>query len=487
MVSGIYFSCQGESHKATCKPCQDFSHSYATSSGIAVAIVCDGHGGERYFRSQYGAKLAAKVTDEAVWSFVQNIDVNLFKGKPYTALGPILPDKGNTEKPTNKEFIAFRQLFSNILYRWDEKINAHAEANPLNDWEKKHVKEKYLNEFKSQMALKREQRTMLEKMYGCTLMVYVQTPDFWFAFHIGDGKMIAYKIVNGKVQWKEPVPWDDRCFLNKTTSLCDSDALNEFRFCYQGNGEFPDAVFLGSDGLDDSFGEETNLVNFYIQVIKMLATDDEDIEITRKSLRETLPQLSKIGSKDDMSIATVFNLEKLKANIQLFVDWQRELVSSRIDEINLRIDGLKDKRDKIKKSGKTDNNSVIELNYAIKDLNRARTDRNDLIKKYDILADELGDSHYPIPDDEESKENPEKDEIPSIEAAEQIDSSNPLKGSDVNSVDMDKEHTPETDASTEKVQSSGVEDGASPCMSTKDHKSYPRNIPVTGDSNEVNE
>lgn len=337
------------------------------------------------------------------------------------------------------------------------------------------------------MALKREQRTMLEKMYGCTLMVYVQTPDFWFAFHIGDGKMIAYKIVNGKVQWKEPVPWDDRCFLNKTTSLCDSDALNEFRFCYQGNGEFPDAVFLGSDGLDDSFGEETNLVNFYIQVIKMLATDDEDIEITRKSLRETLPQLSKIGSKDDMSIATVFNLEKLKANIQLFVDWQRELVSSRIDEINLRIDGLKDKRDKIKKSGKTDNNSVIELNYAIKDLNRARTDRNDLIKKYDILADELGDSHYPIPDDEESKENPEKDEIPSIEAAEQIDSSNPLKGSDVNSVDMDKEHTPETDASTEKVQSSGVEDGASPCMSTKDHKSYPRNIPVTGDSNEVNE
>ena len=47
--------------------------------------------------------------------------------------------------------------------------------------------------------------------------------------------------------------------------------------------------------------------------------------------------------------------------------------------------------------------------------------------------------------------------------------------------------TPEADASTEKVQSSGVEDGASPCMSTTYDKSYPRNIPVTGDSNEVNE
>lgn len=315
MVSGINFSCQGESHKATDKPCQDFSHCYTTSNGIAVAIVCDGHGGERYFRSQYGAELAAQVTDEAVWSFVQNIDGDLFKGKQYTAVGPILPNNGNTEKPINKEFIAFRQLFSNILYRWNEKINDHAEANPLNDWEKNHVKEKYLNEFKSQMALKREQRTILEKTYGCTLMVYVQTPDYWFAFHLGDGKMIAYKIVNGKVQWKEPVPWDDRCFLNKTTSLCDSDALNEFRFCYQGNGEFPDVVFLGSDGLDDSFGEETNLVNFYIQVIKMLATDG--IEATKKSLEETLPQLSKIGSKDDMSVATVFNLDKIKANVQL--------------------------------------------------------------------------------------------------------------------------------------------------------------------------
>lgn len=106
-----------------------------------MAIVCDGHGGERYFRSQYGAELAAQVTDEAVWSFVQNIDGDLFKGKQYTAVGPILPNNGNTEKPINKEFIAFRQLFSNILYRWNEKINDHAEANPLNDWEKNHVKE----------------------------------------------------------------------------------------------------------------------------------------------------------------------------------------------------------------------------------------------------------------------------------------------------------------------------------------------------------
>lgn len=487
MVDGINYSCLGESHKSTDKPCQDYSLCYATSNGIAVAIVCDGHGGERYFRSQYGAEFAAKVTENAVWSFVQNVDASLFKGKKYTVEGPILPDKGDTEKPTNKEFIVFRQLFSNILYEWNEKINEHAESNPINEWEEKHVKEKYLNEFKSQMAMDREQRTILEKTYGCTLMAYVQTPNYWFAFHIGDGKMIAYKINNGKMQWKEPVPWDDRCFLNKTTSLCDSDALNEFRYCYEGDGDFPDAVFLGSDGLDDSFGEETNLVNFYIQVIKMLANDG--IDATRKSLEETLPQLSKIGSKDDMSVAIIFNLGKLKDNVQLFVDWQRGLVASHIDEINNRIDGLKAKRDKIKKSGKKDNNSVIELNYAIKDIERARADRTDLIKKYDRLADELGDSHYSLSDEDGEIENispsdvneVQPEDVKVVEAPSNDESQHSeeklLAESAVSSETPDKQSTGEA-----KVEDGNLDKPEGNIIPETEVKPYPRNIPVTGDS-----
>lgn len=452
MTDGIYHSCQGESHKASGKPCQDYSYCYAASNGIAVAIVCDGHGGERYFRSQYGAKIAAEVTDKAIWNFVQNVDASLFKGKPYTAVGPVMPDKGDVEKLTNNDFFAFRQLFSNILFRWNELINEHAEKNPINRWERTHVKEKYINEFNSQMSLNREQRTILEKTYGCTLMVYAQTQDYWFAFHLGDGKMIAYKVANGKVQWKEPVPWDDRCFLNKTTSLCDSDALNEFRYCYEGDGEFPAAVFLGSDGLDDSFGEETNLVNFYIQVIKMLANDG--IDATMKSLKEALPQLSKIGSKDDMSVATIFNLDVLKDNVQLFVDWQRDLVASRIDEVNRRIDGLKTKHDKIKKSGKKDNNSAIELNYAIKDIEHAKVDRADLIRKYDRLADELGDSHYSLSDEEDDvedcsssnvnevqSENIKVVEAPSKSQSLQSEERKGIKKSSVDSVDTDNQST----------------------------------------------
>lgn len=456
MIEGINFSCQGESHKSTDKPCQDYSKCYVTSNGTGIAIVCDGHGGERYFRSQAGAKLAAEVTDNAIWTFVQNVDPSLFVGKPYTAMGPILPEKGDVKKPTNKEFIAFRQLFSNILYRWNEKINEHAEKNPINEWEKAHVKDKYIKEFETQMSLSREDRTILEKTYGCTLMVYVQTKEYWFAFHLGDGKMIGYSIQNGKVQWKEPVPWDDRCFLNKTTSLCDSDAINEFRYCYEGDGKFPVAVFLGSDGLDDSFGEETNLVNFYIQVIKMLAKDGEDE--TLKSLKETLPQLSKIGSKDDMSVATIFDIDVLKNNVQLFIDWQRDLVGNRIDEINRKIAELKDKRDNIEKSGKKDNNSVIELNYAVKDLQRAKSDRDSLIKKYNLIADELGDSHYPNLEDEVDNKK-EKEENITVQDSQKVEVSK------AESTNREQNKTVSESSQNEDV----------------DSKPYPRNIPVTGD------
>jgi hypothetical protein len=46
---------------------------------------------------------------------------------------------------------------------------------------------------------------------------------------------------------------DKKCHDNITTSLCDFDVINEFRFCYNGDGPFPYAVFLCSDGLENSF------------------------------------------------------------------------------------------------------------------------------------------------------------------------------------------------------------------------------------------
>jgi serine/threonine protein phosphatase PrpC len=216
-MNDIHIHCQGESHKASDKPCQDYSYSYS-SDELSIAIVCDGHGGERYFRSQWGSQFATEVIESVVKEFVRTTSKSLFRGEPFTAEGVVT----GTEKKLSYIDKEMRQMFSSIITRWEERIKEHAGETPVTEWEEENVPKKYIDEFLEGKSL--------EKQYGCTLMAYVQTKTYWFAFHLGDGKCIAF--YDDDNVWNEPIPWDDRCFLNKTTSICDSDAINEFRYCY---------------------------------------------------------------------------------------------------------------------------------------------------------------------------------------------------------------------------------------------------------------
>lgn len=374
MTLSYNYSCQGESHKADNKPCQDASFSAVYDDGLALAIVCDGHGGERYFRSDVGSRMATEVICESVKTFVENVDQSMFVGQPFTAVEAISSEEEvRKQTPVDK---AFRQLFSSIIYQWNQRIADHAANTPVSDWEQEHVPQKYLDELQTSETF--------EKLYGCTLMVYVQTSAFWFAFHLGDGKCISFQ---QSPLWEMPIPWDDRCFLNKTTSLCDSNAIDEFRYCYEGDGQFPWAVFLGSDGMDDSFGEDPNLVNFYIQVVKMLVTEGK--EATIASIESDLPQLSKIGSKDDMSVAFVYNIDELKAHITDFIQYQIDLVKDGIRQNDERINMLKDKLKNTGISILQDEKSRIEADYARQDIERANENRNKLLVKYDLLEQQL--------------------------------------------------------------------------------------------------
>ena len=374
MTDCYNFSCQGESHKTDDKPCQDASFSAVYDDGLALAIVCDGHGGEHYFRSGVGSKLASEIIRDTVRTFVANVDKSLFVGKPYTAVGVITTEEVGT-KQTQADY-SLRQLFSSIIYQWNQKIAEHAASTPISEWEQEHVPQKYLDEL--------HDNDTIEKLYGTTLMVYFQTPDYWLAFHLGDGKCISF---HQEPFWQEPIPWDERCFLNKTTSLCDSDAINEFRYCYEGDGHFPMAVFLGSDGMDDSFGEDVNLVNFYIQVVKMLVNEGK--MSTAQSIESDLPQLSKIGSKDDMSIALVYNIDELQAHITDFIQYQIDLICKNIRQSDERIKKLTNKLKTVGLSFLSDEKSRIEAEYARQDLERANENRTKLLYNYDVLMKQL--------------------------------------------------------------------------------------------------
>jgi hypothetical protein len=144
-------------------------------------------------------------------------------------------------------------------------------------------------------------------------MAFVGTPLYWFAFHIGDGKMVA---CNRSMEWFEPVPWDCNCFLNMTTSLCNTNPIPMFRYAFSGKGDFPTAVILGSDGLDDSWVTMENLQNFYSQTLSIF--DELGEEKAVNELDSYLPVLSQKGSRDDMSMAGIVDMDEIKSALSIY-------------------------------------------------------------------------------------------------------------------------------------------------------------------------
>lgn len=254
----MVFNCtvQGYSHKTIGKVCQDSSLTWQDpESDLVMAVVSDGHGGDKYIHSDLGSWLACQVALEST--------------REYT--GYVKEMEGLTQE-------SLQTLFTAIYTRWATFILDLDPEAPLYH-------------------------------YGCTLMGYVQTSRWWMAFQIGDGKLVMKKSVQGTsddMKFCQPVPWDDRCILNVTTSLCDAEAIHEFRYAV--GTECPEAVFLGSDGIDDTFSDGELLYRFYQHLLDSLAEDG--LFRVRLRLPDVLNHYSQVGSQDDMSVAAVVNNHK---------------------------------------------------------------------------------------------------------------------------------------------------------------------------------
>lgn len=385
-MKDIYSYCQGESHKGNNKPCQDCAFSQSSAS-LSMAIVSDGHGGERYFRSQKGSKIVVDVIKESVVSFVKDLSKStqkkslgkaLFADMPFVQYPSIDDTQLSISQKRQAELIheALLRLFSNVIYRWNTEIARNAEQEPLTEWEKANVPQKYLDEFE---AKRNDPTSSLEKFYGCTFMAYVQTKSYWLAFHLGDGKCVMFDTPDDKPQFSQPIPWDEKCFLNKTTSICDSNPLSEIRYCFCGDGTFPDAMFLGSDGIDDSFGDGERLYNFYIQIYQTLAS--KGIKGTKLELEESLPIISQRGSKDDMSVACVYNEKNLQDNIIILNNFLIEKVEKQLEELDSQFSNLYAKIEAYYSNKKLSDKEQIECHYAEIDWRKAVELETQLYKK----------------------------------------------------------------------------------------------------------
>ena len=278
-----FCSCQqGASHLRSGKVCQDAAYArYEEGDRYAVAIVSDGHGGANYFRSDRGSRFAVEATRKAIGRFMVNFEDNR---KGNLALDSLQRDPERYLK----------QLEQNIVYEWRERVMQDYYAQPFTDAEIDLMSEDARKKFYA------DADTVFIKAYGATLIAVVVYPGkFGVGLQVGDGKGVAFDAEGVPTQ---PIPWDERCFLNVTTSLCDARPLESFRHCIHFD-HFPSAIFVGSDGIDDSFATDADLYGFYEEVARTFR--EKSYEEACEEVDKFLPVLSEKGSGDDVSVSGI--------------------------------------------------------------------------------------------------------------------------------------------------------------------------------------
>lgn len=267
----------GYSHISANKICQDYSLAVETDDFQAV-IVSDGHGSSNFVRSDRGSKFACEASEEALKEFMTLFPHDSFH---LTSSGSVRDEN---------QIVA--QLCKNILLRWNQKIDRDVKEDPFTEEEVKDVAEKY--------RFRYLQGEAIDHAYGATLIIALVTENFFLAIRNGDGECVR---IDSEGTLDTPIPWNENCEFNVTTSLCDQEAINDFRYYY--SETLPAAVFIGSDGVDDSYSSQSDLFHLYRRL--SLTGLDHGAEELRQYIEDFLPELTRRGSGDDVSIACLLD------------------------------------------------------------------------------------------------------------------------------------------------------------------------------------
>jgi serine/threonine protein phosphatase PrpC len=302
---------QGGSHIKSGTVCQDASNFYEDES-VSIAVVADGHGDSSCFRSDMGAKFAVACATRGIQQFVKEHEA-LFKHGVIKK-----PSFFQKQPPSHRELEKFirEKLIRQTVASWNKAVMENYSSSPFTKQELEKISEKYRKRY--------EKEENINKAYGTSLIAAAITPWYWFAYHIGDGRFsVLYKDSEGD----QPVPWDPKCYLNVTTSICDDDILDRGEegvrtfLSLHTDKEPPAAFFLCSDGIDDNYpvDEKENaehLYRLYREIAVTFAEEGYDSTFGKDGISGQLKDLANgfaiRGKGDDTSLAGILNTEKLK-------------------------------------------------------------------------------------------------------------------------------------------------------------------------------
>jgi hypothetical protein len=237
-----------------------------------VAVVSDGHGSPRHFRSQIGSSLAVSTVSGALQSFLR--DSVASNGKV-----PFVPEQ-------------VHELERKIVSGWLAAVHSDLEHSPFTQAE--------LETLEKEDGL--EGRAAVEDSpelaYGATLLAAGATDKVLLYMQLGDGEILS---VSETGTTTRPLPPDDRLTANQTTSLCQPEAWRDFRSSWVTKPALPSLVLLSTDGYPNSFRSDEDFLKIgqdYLEIIRQ-----QGIASLAEELPAILTEAAQQGSGDDVTLA----------------------------------------------------------------------------------------------------------------------------------------------------------------------------------------
>lgn len=283
MFSGFNYSVRGASHEVKGTVCQDSSAHFA-GKDYAVAVVADGHGSKKHFRSNVGSQLAVESTLAVIKRFYEN------------------PEEFNAAFPENHRMI-IKNIQKQVISKWNRAVYAHFKANPITAEEKK--------EFTPEEFAK----IPVASYYGTTLIAVVACVNFTFGFQIGDGSLVGV-FEDGTT--KILIDYEESNPANITSSICNANAASMFDGFYIDDKKLL-AAYVSTDGLYTSFGSDDDFLAYHTIITGQLS----EVDSFEPAVINNLKKRSHYGTQDDISLSFVYD---------------KELINSRLAVIRQRIE-----------------------------------------------------------------------------------------------------------------------------------------------------
>jgi hypothetical protein len=266
---------RGSSHQRWGLPNQDAAQCTVTPGAqgtVAVAVVSDGHGSPRHFRSQVGSSLAVSTVAGTLQGFLRE------------SVAP------NGQVPFVPEQV--HELERKIVSGWLAAVHSDLERNPFSQAELATLEKE--DGIEGRAAVE----SSPELAYGATLLAAGATDKVLLYLQLGDGEILS---VSETGTTTRPLPPDDRLIANETTSLCQPEAWKDFRSSWVTKPALPSLVLLSTDGYANSFRSDEDFLKVgqdYLDIVSQ-----QGIASLAEELPSILTEATQQGSGDDITVA----------------------------------------------------------------------------------------------------------------------------------------------------------------------------------------